>query len=406
MILGFGNNIRSALAADINSTQTVIAVMPGTGALFAKTLQAEASLVNPSYTSTLYSKLTLTDELETVFEICHLVSVSGDNLTVIRGQELTKAKGWSLNDVVSNFPTRGSENNFVQIEDLQSGKYLSATAGGSANALTVSIPSTFYVNGGNTFALRAPLLVTPTLTNTGAVTVQLTVSERVVGTYPVVKGGNTPLIAGDIIKDVPLLVMLSSALSAFVVVNPVTGVFSSTDYLRKDQNLADVPDKAQARENLGIPDCPHLVGDVIFRANNISPVTSYPGTTWTDLNASYGSSNIMIGGTPLSTGGSDSVTLGVVNLPSHSHGFSGSSGGAGAHSHGLRSYRSNTALDGGSSNRESIDITTPFNTSDDLISSVGDHTHTVSGTIGNTGSGQSFSVVSKYVQLRAWMRTA
>ncbi|ATM78769.1 phage tail protein [Serratia fonticola] len=406
MILGFGNNIRSALAADINSTQTVIAVMPGTGALFAKTLQADASLVNPSYACTLYAKLTLTDELETVFEICHLVSVSGDNLTVIRGQELTKAKGWSLNDVVSNFPTRGSENNFVQIEDLQSGKYLSATAGGSANALTVSIPSTFYVNGGNTFALRSPLLVTPTLTNTGAVTVQLTVSGRVVGTYPVVKGGNTPLIAGDIIKDVPLLVMLSSALSAFVVVNPVTGVFSSTDYLRKDQNLADVPDKAKARENLGIPDCPHLVGDVIFRANNISPVTSYPGTTWTDLNASYGSSNIMIGGTPLSTGGSDSVTLGVVNLPSHSHGFSGSSGGAGAHSHGLRSYRSNTALDGGSSNRESIDITTPFNTSDDLISSVGDHTHTISGTIGNTGSGQSFSVVSKYVQLRAWMRTA
>lgn len=84
MILGFGNNIRSALAADINSTQTVIAVMPGTGALFAKTLQAEASLVNPSYSNTLYSKLTLTDELETVFEICHLVSVSGDNLTVIQ----------------------------------------------------------------------------------------------------------------------------------------------------------------------------------------------------------------------------------------------------------------------------------------------------------------------------------
>jgi hypothetical protein len=63
-------------------------------------------------------------------------------------------------------------------------------------------------------------------------------------------------------------------------------------------------------------------------------------------------------------------------------------------------------LDSGTSNRESIDITTAFNTSDDLISGVGDHTHTISGTIGNTGSGQSFSVVSKYVQLRAWMRTA
>jgi len=406
MILGFGNNIRSALAADINSTQTVIAVMPGTGVLFAKTLQAEASLVNPSYTSTLYSKLTLTDELETVFEICHLVSVSGDNLTVIRGQELTKAKGWSLNDVVSNFPTRGSENNFVQIEDLQAGKYLSAKAGGTANALTVSIPSTFYVAGGNTFALRAPLLITPTLANTGAATVQLTVSGRVVGTYPILKGVSSPLEAGDITVSVPVMLTFSPELSCFFVTNPGKGLSDASKFLEKSKNLSDIPDKAEARKNLGIPDCPHEVGDVIFKGNNTDPNVRYPGTTWVDLNATYGSRSIMIGGVPLTTGGNDDVTLATANLPSHAHSFSGSTGGAGAHSHGLRSYRSNTALDSGTSNRESVDVTTPFNTSDDLISGVGDHTHSVSGTIGNTGSGQSFSVVSKYVQLRAWMRTA
>ncbi|OKP31374.1 hypothetical protein [Serratia fonticola] len=406
MILGFGNNIRSALAADINSTQTVIAVMPGTGALFAKTLEADPALVNPSYSNTLYSKLTLTDELETVFEVCHLVSVSGDNLTVIRGQEDTKKKGWSLNDVVSNFPTRGSENNFVQIEDLQSGKYLSAKAGGTANALTVSIPSTFYVAGGNTFALRAPLMVMPTLTNTGPATVQLTASGRVVGTYPVLKGVNNPLEAGDITVSVPVMLAFSPELSCFFVTNPGKGLSDASKFLEKSKNLSDIPDKAEARKNLGIPDCPHLVGDVIFRANNISPVTSYPGTTWTDLNASYGSSNIMIGGTPLTTGGDDNVTLGVANLPSHAHPFSGSSGGAGAQTLGLRAYRSNTALEGGTSNRLSVDVTTPFNTSDDLITPIPNHTHPISGTIGNTGSGQAFSVVSKYVQLRAWMRTA
>lgn len=406
MILGFGNNIRSALAADINSSQTVITVMPGTGALFAKTLEADPSLVNPSYSSSLYSKLTLTDELETVFEICHLTSVSGDKLTVIRGQELTKAKGWSLNDVVSNFPTRGSENNFVQIEDLQSGKYLSAKAGGSANALTVSIPSTFYVSGGNTFALRAPLLITPTLANTGAATVQLTVSGRVVGTYPILKGVSSPLEAGDITISIPVIMAFSPELSCFFLTNPGKGLSDSSKFLEKSKNLSDVPDKAEARKNLGIPDCPHEVGDVIFRANNVSPVTSYPGTTWTDLNASYGSSNIMIGGTPLTTGGSDSVTLGVANIPSHAHSFTGSSGGAGAQTLGLRAYRSNTALEGGTSNRLSVDVTTPFNTSDDLITPIPNHTHPISGTIGATGSGQAFSVVSKYVQLRAWMRTA
>ena len=252
MILGFGNNIRSALAADINSTQTVIAVMPGTGALFAKTLQAEASLVNPSYTSTLYSKLTLTDELETVFEICHLVSVSGDNLTVIRGQELTKAKGWSLNDVVSNFPTRGSENNFIQIEDLQSGKYLSAKAGGTGDALTVSIPSTFYVNGGNTFALRAPLLITPTLANSGPATVQLTVSGRVVGTYPILKGVSSPLEAGDITVSVPVMLAFSPELSCFFMTNPGKGLVDSGAFLLKANNLSDLPNTNTARTNLGL----------------------------------------------------------------------------------------------------------------------------------------------------------
>lgn len=402
MILGFGNNIRSALAADINSTQTVIAVMPGTGALFAKTLEADPALVNPSYSNTLYSKLTLTDELETVFEVCHLVSVSGDNLTVIRGQEDTKKKGWSLNDVVSNFPTRGSENNFVQIEDLQSGKYLSATAGGSANALTVSIPSTFYVNGGNTFALRAPLLVTPTLTNTGAVTVQLTVSGRVVGTYPVVKGGNTPLIAGDIIKDVPLLVMHSLALSAFVVVNPVTGVFSSTDYLRKDQNLADLPDKATARKNLGIPDCPHPIGDVLFRGNNNHPATDWPGTTWMDLNANFSGRSVMIGATALATGGSASVTLTTENMPAHSHPFSGTAEADGDHVHTYDRYAPGGNID---PSNISINNIRHGNTTTNTSAS-GPHTHPVSGAIGAVGGGQAFSVIGPYVVLRAWMRTA
>lgn len=231
-----------------------IAVMPGTGALFAKTLVADPTLVNPSYTNTLYSKLTLTDELETVFEVCHLVSVSGDNLTVIRGQEDTKKKGWSLNDVVSNFPTRGSENNFVQIEDLQSGKYLSAKAGGTANALTVSIPSTFYVAGGNTFALRAPLLITPTLANTGAATVQLTVSGRVVGTYPILKGVSSPLEAGDITVSVPVMLAFSPELSSFFVTNPGKGLSDASKFLEKSKNLSDIPDKAEARKNLGLVD--------------------------------------------------------------------------------------------------------------------------------------------------------
>lgn len=92
MILGFGNNIVSALAGDITTVQTDIPVMPGTGAKFAKLLSADFE--NKSNTQRVYAKITLTDKKESAFEICHLVSVSGDVLNVIRGHRRTMPPDW------------------------------------------------------------------------------------------------------------------------------------------------------------------------------------------------------------------------------------------------------------------------------------------------------------------------
>ena len=270
MILGFANNIKSTLAADITASQTVIPVMPGGGAYFSRTLQGDALTTNESYKQQVYSKLTITDAQESVFEICHLMSVSGDNLTVIRGQEGTVAKGWSLNDVVSNFSTRGSENNFVQIEDLQSGKYLSAVAGGTANDLTLAIPSTFYVNGENTFALRVPLIVMPVLTNTGAVTIQLTVSGKVAGTYPLYKGVSKELEAGDITANIPLIIVFSADAGCFITVNPGKGLIDSNLFLLRSNNLSDVEKVEKARENLGLKSA--ALRDVGTSARNVMEV--------------------------------------------------------------------------------------------------------------------------------------
>lgn len=216
---GFGNNVKGMLAADISALQTTIPVMPGTGALFAQTLEPESALENPSFPTRagqIYAKLTLCDEQETVFEIVHLLSVSGDNLTVLRGQEGTPARSWHLADTISNFATRGSEVGFVQVEELQSGKYQAFVAGGTANALTVSIPSTFFVNGADTFALRLPLVIFPEYACTGPVTLQLTVSGRVVGTFPVVKGGGLPLTEGDIMVGLPFMVTYASDSQCFM----------------------------------------------------------------------------------------------------------------------------------------------------------------------------------------------
>ncbi|HHS0994081.1 TPA: phage tail protein [Salmonella enterica subsp. enterica] len=247
MIIGFGNNVVSSLAADITASQTTIQVMPGAGAMFANLLTSDyANSSNPLKT---YAKITLTDAKETVFEVCHLTAVNNDMLTVIRGQEGTTAKGWSLNDVIANFATRGSENQFVQIEELQSGHYVAGVAGGTENNLTLELPATYFVNGGVDWTLRTPLVVIPALNNTGASTLQLTMGGRVLGIFPLYKGNKAELSANDIIKDIPVLCVLDNTKTYFSVLNPLE-IYLGSRYLQKDQNLADVPDKALARQSL------------------------------------------------------------------------------------------------------------------------------------------------------------
>ncbi|MED9136886.1 phage tail protein [Escherichia coli] len=236
MILGFGNNVVSALAGDITTIQTDIPVMPGTGAKFAKLLSADFE--NKSNGQRVYAKITLTDNKESAFEICHLVSVSGDVLKVIRGQEGTTAKGWSLNDVVANFATRGSENYFVQIAQLQSGHYIAGVAGGTANTLTLELPSTFFVNEGTDWTLRTPIIVFPVQNNTNAATLQLTLGGKVLGTFPLYKGNKSELVANDIIKGIPLICLLDSEKSYFSVINP-GNIYSDFDlrYVKKSGDL-------------------------------------------------------------------------------------------------------------------------------------------------------------------------
>lgn len=249
MIIGFGNNVVSSLAADITDSQTTIQVIPGAGAMFANLLTSDyANSSNPLKT---YAKITLTDAKETVFEVCHLTAVNNDMLTVIRGQEGTTAKGWSLNDVIANFATRGSENQFVQIEELQSGHYVAGVAGGTENNLTLELPATYFVNGGVDWTLRTPLVVIPALNNTGASTLQLTMGGRVLGIFPLYKGNKAELSANDIIKDAPVLCVLDNTKTYFSVLNPLE-IYLGSRYLQKDQNLSDVPDKAKGRSSLEV----------------------------------------------------------------------------------------------------------------------------------------------------------
>lgn len=279
MIIGFGNNVVSSLAADITATQTTIQVMPGAGALFAGLLSYDYA--NDSNPLKVYAKITLTDAKETVFEVCHLTAVNNDMLTVVRGQEGTAAKGWSLNDVIANFATRGSENQFVQIEQLQSGHYTSAVAGGTANGLTLALPATFFLNGSTEWALKTPILIYPTLNNTGASTLQLTMGGRVMGTYPLVKGSNTALRAGDIVAKNPFLAVFNADQGRFIVLNPTTDVGS-----------------VRTVNSIG----PDVAGNVKLKATDVGALPIYPDALAVDLNTLGTTSQAGVYCQPLNSG--------------------------------------------------------------------------------------------------------
>lgn len=124
--------------------------------------------------------------------------------------------------------------------------------------------------------------------------------------------------------------------------------------------------------------CPFPVGYVMLLGNNADPRAVYPGTDWQDITGTFDGRVLALGYDPLGTGGNNEVTLEAQHIPPHDHG--------------LKAYPSNTALDGGTSNRYSVDATQGV-VSQGLVT-------------GREGGTQAFSVQNAYVHVRGWMRVA
>ena len=193
------------------------------------------------------------------------------------------------------------------------------------------------------------------------------------------------------------------------------------------------------------------VGIVTWFNSNVDPNTALPGLTWTYLNNGVGRTIRIAaanGSDVATTGGSDSVTLSVGNLPSHTHSFSATtssfdygtkntnsvgshahtgSGGTstnGEHTHYIEAWNG-TSVGGNNTSSYAVAYRTGghytlaagnhSHTFTFATSSVGDHyhsvgigahSHTVSGNTGGTGSGSAFSVTNQFYKLMAWVRTA
>lgn len=191
------------------------------------------------------------------------------------------------------------------------------------------------------------------------------------------------------------------------------------------------------------------VGIVTWFNSNVNPNTALPGLTWTYLNNGVGRTIRIAaanGSDVATTGGSDSVTLSVGNLPSHTHSFSattssfdygtkntnttgahthsvsGSTSSAGHHNHAISWIGQNSThysgggggrigtgpgyTDGGGDHTHSVSGTAGSAGNHAHSVGIGAHSHTVSGNTGGTGSGSAFSVTNQFYKLMAWVRTA
>lgn len=124
----FANNASTTLASSVAPTDTVIQVASGTGSLFPNPGAGQQFAVTFQDAAT-----------GLIEEIAYCTSISGDNLTVVRGREGTVAKSWTVGDDLSNYWTAGSAAAFVQLPSLQSQTTNFATDSGSDNALSIAL---------------------------------------------------------------------------------------------------------------------------------------------------------------------------------------------------------------------------------------------------------------------------
>lgn len=225
--------------------------------------------------------------------------------------------------------------------------------------------------------------------------------------------------------------------AASTTVAGITKLSSATN--SNDETMAATPKAVKAAYDLASMfsvDALYPIGIVTWFAQNKDPNTLFPGTTWKYIGenrtirlAAANGSDVM------STGGSDSVTLTVGNLPAHDHTFSANTSSfdygtkttstfdhgtkgttaAGAHYHSIAfstDDRGGAGFGGGPPNGaygrtgdvgdhiHQIAIGAHSHTV-----GIGAHSHSVSGTTATTGSGTAFTVANSFIKLMGWYRS-
>lgn len=163
------------------------------------------------------------------------------------------------------------------------------------------------------------------------------------------------------------------------------------------------------------------VGGIIMWSGSVATIPN----GWALCNGSNGTPDLrnkfIIGAgstyAPAATGGAATVTLLEANLPSHTHTWSGTTATGGVHTHTITDpghthnvYERTSAggADGGFADswKGRTNAATTSNMTGISLAADAGHTHTLTGTNANTGSGTAVNILPPYFALAYIMRTA
>lgn len=175
----FSNNAQANLAGALTNTATTVNLTAGSGALF------------PPLSSGQEFAITFVSASNTLIrEIAYCTAISGDVLTVVRGQEGTTALPWYAGDFVYHWLTAGQMRAFSQSSSSSSSFYEGYDT--SINGNVVNVPTL-------TPALSSPsagqvfVITKGTVSNTGTTTMQIAGGAA----YAIVYKDGSLLNAGD-----------------------------------------------------------------------------------------------------------------------------------------------------------------------------------------------------------------
>jgi hypothetical protein len=213
----WGNNDVTNLADDISDSDTTMTVTTGTGSIFPAPGAGEILAITILDAAT-----------QLTWEIVYCTNITGDVLTIIRGEENTAAIAWTAGAIVTALVTAGGLTNCVQTDELQNNTSNYAVGAGTGNAITATIASNLTtIPDGFVCYVSAPAA------NTGATTLTLTLGSTLQSSVSIVKNDQVALVAGDIpAQYYPIELIYSAEWNKFVMNNPtfaVAGTISGGD---------------------------------------------------------------------------------------------------------------------------------------------------------------------------------